>query len=78
MYINFVMLIAVTITSEGILSSKNAREQWEKRFNNCYIQPILLKLDEKIGAAIDLIANDDKQSMAFNKNVRFYCDIIMF
>lgn len=43
------------------LSTKYAREQWEKEFNDHYIQPVLGKLDLRLHNAVDLIASDDKQ-----------------
>ena len=56
------------------LNSKNAREHWEKEFNARYMQPILGKLDDKLNAAMDAIAKDDKQS----KNLLLCCNIGLF
>ena len=49
------------VATVSCLDSKNSREHWEKEFNARYIQPVLGKLDDKLNAAMDIIA-DDKQS----------------
>jgi hypothetical protein len=55
-------IIADFIGTLCSLKAKNAREHWEKEFNARYIQPVLGHLDVRLGTALDLISNDDKQS----------------
>ena len=44
------------------LSSKESRMYWEREVNAHYIQPVLENLDAELNEAMDLVANDKKQS----------------
>ena len=69
-----VIFLAATVNS---LNSKKAREHWEKEFNAHYIQPVLGKLDDKLNAALDVIARDDKQSKISCCNVGSFFDVFI-
>ena len=62
-----VVLIIGTLLSGGVvqtvssLEAKEARKEWERIFNQHYIQPVLSNLDQNLARAMDLIANDDQQ-----------------
>ncbi len=48
------------------LQSKDARKEWERLFNTCYIEPVLSQLPTCMDTAWDLVANDDQQGMAIS------------
>ncbi len=56
-----VIFSADVINAANSLSSKEARQQWEREFDVHYIQPVLGNLEQRVSEAIDLISNDDKQ-----------------
>ena len=43
------------------LDAKEARKEWERIFNQHYIQPVLSTLDENLAIAMDHVANDEQQ-----------------
>ena len=47
------------------LGTKEARQIWEKIFNQHYIQPVLTNLDKNLATAMDLVANDKEPGLLF-------------
>ena len=43
------------------LQTKKDRKEWEKLFNEHYIQPVFSTLDENLAEAMDRVADDEKQ-----------------
>lgn len=46
------------------VSSFEAEEtwkEWERLFNECYIQPVLSTLDQNLAVAMEYVANDGQQ-----------------
>ena len=50
-----------TVQTVSFLEAKEARKEWERLFNQHYIQPVLFTLDKSLAAAMDFVANDEKQ-----------------
>lgn len=46
-----------------LLNSKKARQEWEKEFVSCCIQPILNRLEAHLDNARSLLARDDTQGL---------------
>lgn len=46
-----------------MLKSKQSRFDWERVFNDSYIEPVLKTLEKTMSKAMDLVANDDKQGL---------------
>ena len=47
----------------NMLESKQSRKEWEKTFNETYIEPVMKSLTINLKKAMDFIANDDQQGM---------------
>ena len=56
------------IQTVNTLGTKEARQTWERVFNQHYIQPVLTNLDKNLAIAMDLVANDDQQGLFFYLN----------
>ena len=50
-----------TIQTVSSLETKEARKEWERIFNQHYIQPVLSTLDQNLAIAVDRVANDEQQ-----------------
>ena len=66
MCLNVVLIIGTLLSGGAVqtvssLEAKEARKEWERIFNQHYIQPVLSNLDQNLARAMDLVANDDQQ-----------------
>ena len=52
---------AMHIRKFNALETKEARQTWERTFDQIYIQPVLTNLDKNLATAIHLVANDNQQ-----------------
>ena len=66
-FFNVIVYIAGTVSVVKTLAARNARQEWERVFNDHYVQPILENLEKSIGDAMHKILNDD------NQGVNKYC-----
>ena len=51
------------IQTVNTLGTKEARQTWERIFNQHYIQPVLTNLEKNLATAMDSVANDDQQGL---------------
>ncbi len=59
----FTPSVQVATNASHVLQTKDARKDWERRFNVSYVKPVLDHLDARVTKALDLVANDDQQSI---------------
>ena len=57
----YLKLSGGAIQTMSSLEAKEARKEWEKIFNQHYIQPVLSTLDQNLAIAMDRVANDEQQ-----------------
>ena len=50
-----------TVQTVNVLGTKEARQGWERIFNQHYVQPVLTNLDQKLTKMMDLVVNDEQQ-----------------
>ena len=59
------------------LEAKETRKEWERIFNQHYIQPVLSTLDQNLAIAMDRVANDEQQGYSLILcSVKFCCECI--
>ena len=61
MYRNHSLKLDEKVQTVSSLQAKKDRKEWEKLFNQHYIQPVLSTLDENLAEAMDRVADDEKQ-----------------
>ncbi len=66
-----------TIQTVSSLEAKEARKEWERIFNQHYIQPVLSILDQNLAIAMDRVANDEQQGyyITYVCSDQFYHDL---
>lgn len=50
-----------TIPAQSTLKSKDARKEWETKFNQLYIQPVLSKLNQNLAKSMEIVCSDEEQ-----------------